>query len=453
MAVVRFAPSPTGSLHLGNARIALLNFLYVKKYGGKAILRMDDTDQDRCSIECIEKIKDDLAWMGLEWEETFFQSRRQALYLEALQKLKDMGRAYPCYETPEELDFKRNLQRRQGKPPVYDREALNLTLEQKEKFEKEGCSPYWRFLLDRDKTVSWTDLGGRKMEFQMSSISDPVLVRQDGLPLYTLSSVVDDGLMEVTHVIRGDDHITNTAVQIQMFDALGYLAPEAIHLGLITDEQGKPLSKRSGKASIENVRKEFEPMSFNLALGELGHSRSFKPCLSLDELAEAVDFAALGSSSVRFSLSRLEQLNRWVLRNLDFCVAKDKIPSPQISNPRAEEFWSVIRPNVRSWKHAGHWYDLVFEESQVDFRKKTCPVNSNLFPIIKEEVKRGEWENLLQGKSNFSIADLNAGIRWMLTGEESGPRTLDLLSFIAPAVMEKRLETARRLLESKGKSL
>ena len=454
MVRVRFAPSPTGSLHLGNARIALLNFLYAMKHGGEFILRIDDTDGKRSKPEHVESIQEDLSWMGLRWHRLVFQSQRLDLYGQALAKLKENGRVYECYETESELDFKRKLQRRQGRPPVYDRAALNLTQEEKDELERRGHRPYWRFLLDRDKVVTWTELNGKKMSFQMSSVSDPVLVRDDGVPLYSLPSVVDDQEMGITHIIRGDDHVTNTAVQIQLSEALGFVLPQTLHLALLTDEKGSPLSKRSGDSSVGDLRKKIEPMALNMALAELGNSNPPKPCVGLAALVDRMSFKTLGSSSVRFSFDRLNFLDKWSIRNKTFTCAKSSLGDVLHLSDNAESFWNLIRPNVDSWSHARHWYRIVFADEDVEFNLKECPVDGNLISLIGEQLQANSpWDEFLEGSGKFTKSEVNAGVRWALTGEKHGPNTLSLLGFVTPQVMRRRIATARRILETSNKNL
>ena len=241
----RFAPSPTGYLHVGNVRAALLNWLFARKTGGEFILRIDDTDNERSEESYVEAIREDLTWLGLTWDATFRQSERQKLYDEAADKLRTEGRLYACYETPEELEIKRKLQLARRLPPVYDRAALKMTEAEQTKYEAESRKPHWRFLLDK-RDVSWDDLIRGPVTIDAASLSDPVLIREDGTPLYTLPSVVDDGEMPITHVIRGEDHVANTAVQIQIAEALGYAVPTYAHFALFTGPQGEPLSKRLG---------------------------------------------------------------------------------------------------------------------------------------------------------------------------------------------------------------
>jgi glutamyl-tRNA synthetase len=267
---VRFAPSPTGWLHVGNARAALLNWLFARKNGGSFLLRLDDTDTERSTQEFAEGIEADLRWLGLTWDRFARQSDRFTLYRAATEKLKASGRLYPCYETAEELELRRKVQLSQRKPPVYDRAALKLTDEDRKRLEAEGRKPHWRFKLDPG-VVAWDDLIHGRVEIDMASLSDPVLIRSDGYPLYTLSSVVDDGDLGITHIIRGEDHVTNTAAQIQLFQALGYAVPVFGHFSWLLDAEGAGLSKRIGSLSLKDLREQgYEPMALNSLLAICG---------------------------------------------------------------------------------------------------------------------------------------------------------------------------------------
>src|SRR5690606_8799055 len=286
---VRFAPSPTGRLHVGNARGALLNWLFARKAGGSFLLRLDDTDTGRSTEEFARGIEDDLRWLGLDWDRFAKQSDRFALYAEAAEKLRKSGRLYPAYETPEELELRRKIQLSQRRPPVYDRAALKLTDADRAKLEAEGRRPVWRFKLEHNRTA-WVDLIHGHVEIDMASLSDPVLLRSDGYPLYTLSSVVDDGDLGITHVIRGEDHVTNTAAQIQLFEALGYAVPTFGHFSLLLDAEGGGLSKRLGSLSLADLRAQgIEPMALNSLLARLGSADPVEPKQSLQELVAGFD--------------------------------------------------------------------------------------------------------------------------------------------------------------------
>jgi len=317
--VVRFAPSPTGYLHAGNARPALLNYLFARKMKGRFILRLDDTDTTRGTPEFAAAIEHDLRWLGLQWDEMFRQSDRLDLYAAAAEKLKASGRLYPCFESEAELQAKRDQRQRRGLAPIYDRAMLNLTAEQRERAEAGGKMPYWRFKLS-DKPVAWNDLVLGKREVKLTAISDPVLIRADGSPLYTFTSVVDDLDKGITHVIRGEDHITNTGVQLDIMSALGG-NPNRIgfaHVPLLTAGDGQKLSKRTDSISLRSLRHDgVEAAAITAYLAALGSSAD-PQLLGLDEQAKIFDFKKFSASSARFDLTQLLALNRKLLHRLPF---------------------------------------------------------------------------------------------------------------------------------------
>ena len=289
---VRFAPSPTGRLHVGNARVALINWLFARQQGGGFLLRLDDTDTDRSSDIFANDIEQDLRWLGLDWDSYARQSDRLNRYAAAAEKLKAEGRLYPCYETPEELELKRKIALSRGLPPIYDRAALRRGETERAALEAQGRKPHWRFRLN-DGAIAWDDLVRGAQQFDAAKLSDPVLVRADGRPLYTLSSVVDDVEFKISHVIRGEDHVANTAVQIQIWQALGGAVPAFAHLPLLADEQGEGLSKRAGSLSLGTLRDEgIEPMALVSLLAHIGTSDSIAAHQSLWELVEGFESGA-----------------------------------------------------------------------------------------------------------------------------------------------------------------
>ncbi|HET9146845.1 MAG TPA: glutamate--tRNA ligase, partial [Acetobacteraceae bacterium] len=324
MVYVRFAPSPTGHLHAGNARQAVVNYLFARSHGGRVLLRIDDTDAERSRPEFDAAIQQDLRWLGVEWDELARQSDRLARYAEAAEALKAAGRLYPCFETEEELAAKRAALIRRKLPPLYDRAMLSLTPAQYESALANGKRPYWRFRLS-DGAVEWRDLVGGERAVRLATISDPVLIRADGTPLYTFTSVVDDADLGITHVIRGEDHVTNTAVQIDLFRALAPRrpVPEFAHLPLIADAEGGKLSKRAGSVSLRTLRKDgIEARALAAYLARLGSRRDPVP-LPLDELAADFDLADFGHGTPRFDPKQLLALNRRVLHGLSFEEVRD----------------------------------------------------------------------------------------------------------------------------------
>lgn len=321
---VRFAPSPTGLLHVGNVRLALVNWLFARKAGGNFLLRLDDTDEERSKPEYAEGIERDLTWLGLTWDRFARESDRYGRYDEVAAALKASGRLYPCYETPEELNLKRASLVSQGRPPIYDRAALRLGDADRARLESEGRKPHWRFKLEHTP-VEWTDLVRGPVHFEGAALSDPVLIREDGRPLYTLTSVVDDADLAITHVIRGEDHVANTAVQIQIFEALtnsegGGVVPVFAHLPLLTDATGQGLSKRLGSLSVASLREEegIEPMALASLLAKLGTSDAIEPRLTLDELVAEFDIAKVSRATPKFDPEELLRLNARILHLLPF---------------------------------------------------------------------------------------------------------------------------------------
>ena len=319
---LRFAPSPTGRLHVGNMRTALQNALFCLKSKGDFILRIDDTDKERSKPVFEEGIHEDLSWMGLEPAEIFHQSHRFDLYDKASERLKEAGLLYPCYETAEELERKRRLARAEGRPPVYDRTALKLSDTDRSKLEAEGRKPHWRFKLSGQK-IFWHDLVRGEQSIETASVSDPVVIRADGSYLYTLPSVVDDIDLGITHIVRGEDHVTNSGVQIEIFEALGGHTPLFAHTPLITDAKGEPLSKRLDSFSIELLREEdYEPMALASCLAKIGTSDPVEACFDSEQLARGFSFEKIGRAPARFDPRELSRLNAHILRETPYTDLK-----------------------------------------------------------------------------------------------------------------------------------
>ncbi|MDG1438176.1 MAG: glutamate--tRNA ligase, partial [Emcibacteraceae bacterium] len=353
---VRFAPSPTGKLHVGNVRTAIANWLYARKMGGVFFLRIDDTDLERSTAEYEDGIRDDLTWLGLNWDETAKQSERFDRYDEAVAKLKADGRLYPCYETSQELDLKRKIQLGQGKPPLYDRAGLNLTADEIAKFEAEGRTPHWRFKLNVPGRVEWEDCVKGHQNFDIGALSDPILVRGDGTYLYTLPSVVDDIDFEITHIMRGEDHSANSAVQTQVFEALGAKAPNMAHFSLLTGAKGEGLSKRLGSASIKSYREEdgLEAMSIVSLLTRLGSSDPIEPFTDIQPLIDGFEFSKYGRGAAKFDPRDLELLNAKILHVTDFDAVKDRLPEGV-----TEAIWNVARANIEKLDDTVEWLTIV----------------------------------------------------------------------------------------------
>jgi glutamyl-tRNA synthetase len=436
---VRFAPSPTGLLHVGNARVALINWLFARKQGGAFVLRLDDTDTERSKPEYADALREDLAWLGLAWDKEEAQSARLARYDFAVARLKADGRLYACYETPEELEYKRKRLLARGKPPVYDRAALQLSEADKAKFEAEGRKPHWRFLLKAEE-VRWDDLVRGPSHYHGGHLSDPVLIRADGTPLYTLPSVVDDIEMGISHVIRGEDHVTNTAAQIQLFEALGAAPPGFAHLPLLTDATGAGLSKRLGSLSLRDLRAQgIEPLAIDALLAGLGSSHAIEVRTSLDELVAEFDMAAFGRATPKFDPAELERLNAALLHALPFDAVAERLSAMGIEG--GEDFWLAVRGNLKKLADAGEWWQVchgpvapVIEDEELVKAAAALlpdePWDQGTWPALTERVKA---ETGRKGKALFHP------LRLALTGRENGPELKALLPLIGRARAGARL--------------
>ncbi len=431
--VVRFAPSPTGFLHIGNARPALFNALFARREGGRFWLRLDDTDTARSTPEFAAAIEEDLGWLGIVPDGMFRQSERLAIYDAAAERLKAAGRLYPAYETAEELERRRRRQLGRGLPPVYDRTALTLTPEERAAFEAEGRRPHWRFRLDPG-TVTWDDLVRGPCHVEADSLSDPVLIREDGSYLYTLPSVVDDAETGVTHVIRGEDHVTNTAVQIQIFSALGAPVPVFAHHNLLTTASGEGLSKRLGHLSLRGLRTSgYEPMAVAALAVLTGSAEAVRPVADLDELAGLVDLAHVSRAPAKFDEHELDGLNARVVHGLPYAAVADRLAALGVAPERAQAFWEVVRANLTRVSDAAEWWRVV--------RGPVTPVTGetpDLLTVARESLPpepwdAGTWKQVteavrtatgLKGKALF------LPLRLALTGLDHGPDLAGLLPLI-----------------------
>lgn len=438
--VVRFAPSPTGLLHVGNARVALANYLFSRRYGGSFILRLDDTDRERGRPEHEAGIVRDLRWLGLEWDASFRQSDRLERYAVAAERLKRAGRLYPCFESEEELRAKRDQRVRRRQAPVYDRAMLKLTPEQRASAEAGGKRPYWRFLLSGE-TIGWIDLVLGRRQVKLPSVSDPVLVRTDGTPLYTFTSVVDDIETVVTHLIRGEDHVTNTGVQIDLFAALGAPPPAFAHLPLLVDTDGGKLSKRIDSLSLRGLRSDgVEPGALASYLARLGTADDPEP-LSLDTLAERFDFGRFSQSAARFDARQLLALNRRVLHGLPFAAVADRLPAGA-----TEAFWLAVRGNLDLLNEARGWWDVVagsIVPPVIEGERAFLQAASELLPPEPwDEQVWPAWTGALRDATGRKGRALFHPLRLALTGEEQGPELRELLPLMGRARAAERLRTA-----------
>ena len=435
--IVRFAPSPTGRIHIGNARTALYNWLFAKKGGGRFILRFDDTDLARSTREFADAIEVDLRWLGVEPDVMVRQSERFALYDAAMQSLREQGRLYACYESQEELDRKRKLQLARGLPPVYDRAGLAMSDEDRAMLEAQGRKPHWRFKLDRD-VVEWDDLSRGASRIDCASLSDPVLVREDGAYLYTLPSVVDDIDLGVTHVIRGEDHVTNTAVQLQLFAALGggKAAPAFAHHNLLATASGEGLSKRTGSLSIASLREQGMEALAVAALAVLtGTSDSVHAVTSLDELADAMDLSHVSHHAAKFDEADLAALSARTLHILPFETVADRLSEMGVSGAQAEAFWLAVRGNLNTLAEASDWATVCFGSitpiyEDADFLAVAAALLPNE-PFGLQTWK--EWTEAVKAQTGRKGKALFHPLRLALTGRETGPELAALLPLIGRA--------------------
>ncbi|WP_374763800.1 glutamate--tRNA ligase [Yunchengibacter salinarum] len=440
---VRFAPSPTGKLHVGNIRAALINWLFARQQGGTFILRIDDTDRERSSKAHEEAIKRDLTWLGLTWDDTFNQSDRFARYDAVVEKLKAQGRLYPCYETAEELDMKRKIQMGRGKPPVYDRSALALSDDDRAAYEAEGRRPHWRFKLNTPARARWTDLIRGDVSIDLASVSDPILIREDGSYLYTLPSVVDDVDYGITHIVRGEDHVTNSAVQMQIFEAVGGTAPAMAHFALLTGAKGEGLSKRTGAMAIEDVREEagLEPMAVLSHLARLGSSEPVKAESEITPLIEGFDFAKFSRASARLDPKDTEKLNARIVHEMPYDAVRDRLPEGV-----DRDFWLAVRENLARVDEAGDWHRLiqgpvtpVIEDAEHIARCRDLLPDG---PLTAESWK--QWTDAIKEETGAKGRGLFMPLRQALTGQSHGPDMAAILPLIGRDKVLARLAGEER---------
>jgi glutamyl-tRNA synthetase len=427
--VTRFAPAPTGRLHVGNIRTALHNWLWARRHGGRFILRFDDTDRERSTEENAEAIRADLAWLGLDADEEYRQSARFDRYDAALDRLRAAGRAYPAYETAQELDLKRKVQLSRGKPPVYDRAALELSEAERSALEGEGRRPHWRFRLDHQAPIEWDDLVRGRQHFDPALLSDPVIRREDGSWLYMLPSSVDDIEMGVTHVVRGEDHVTNTALQIQMFEALAAQPPAFAHEALLVGSEGK-LSKRLGSLGVEALREAgIEPAALIAKLGRIGTSLPVEPFVDSAPLVASFDFATFGRAPARFDLDELTALNARIVHQLPYENVADRLPPGM-----AAADWEAIRPNLKTVADAGDWWEILHghvEAPAAEEDRDLLDAAAELAATIDWSTE--PWRQLtagLKARTGRVGKALFLPLRRALTGRDSGPEMAALLPLI-----------------------
>ncbi|MGE0422637.1 MAG: glutamate--tRNA ligase [Reyranellaceae bacterium] len=437
--IVRFAPSPTGRLHVGNVRAALLNWLFARRHGGRFVLRLDDTDRERSTEEFARGIEEDLRWLGLEWDRLERQSARFARYDQARDSLIAAGRLYACYETPQELEFRRKRQLAQGRPPVYDRAALRLSQADRERLRAEGRTPHWRFRLEPGD-VRWTDLVRGEQHIDESSQSDPVLIRADGTYLYTLPSVVDDIDFAITHVIRGEDHVTNTGTQIQLFTALGARPPGFGHFPLLTDAQGAGLSKRAGSLSLQELREQgIEPLAIAALLARLGTSDAIEPVSSLAPLVETIDFGHVGRAAARFSLDELRTLSARTVHGLAYGAVRERLAA--LDADLGEAFWLAVCGNLATVADAATWATIVRGpvEAVIEDASLLAAAARSLPPEPWDGGTWKAWTGAVGAATGKKGRALFHPLRLALTGREQGPEMAGMLPLIGRARVLSRL--------------
>ena len=437
MTVTRFAPSPTGYIHVGNLRTALMNYLIAKKSGGQFILRLDDTDQERSKQEYADQIMRDLEWLGLHWDKVEKQSLRLDRYREAAEDLKAKGKFYEVFESPTELDLKRKKQLNMGKPPVYDRAGLKLSDAEKEKLRAEGRDGYWRFLLDQER-IEWTDGILGPISIDAASVSDPVLIRADGQVLYTFASSVDDIDMCVTFIVRGADHVTNTATQIQIMKAMGGTPPNFAHHSLLTGAKGEELSKRLGTLSLKDLRAQgVEAMALLSLMARLGSSRPVELFANIDELAAGFDVGTFGAAPTKFDAEDLFPLTRSYVQGLPFAQVQDRIAALGVPAEKAEQFWDVAKGNITVLADLEGWWQLFRDGATplvADEDREFVAQALALLPAQPWTTETwGQWTTAVKEATGRKGKGLFMPLRKAMTGRENGPEMADVMPLLAKA--------------------
>lgn len=441
---VRFAPSPTGLLHIGNVRTAVLIWLFCQKNDGHFLLRLDDTDEARSTEEYAQAAKDDLAWLGLTWDALDKQSDHLDEYQVAMDRLIASGQVYPCYETAEELSLKRKSLLGRGLPPIYDRGSLNLTADQIKAYEDEGRKPHYRFKLIHEP-IEWHDHVRGPQHFHAKDLSDPVLIREDGRPLYTISSVVDDIRHDITHIVRGEDHVANTAIQIQLIQALGGNVPEFAHLPLIADKDGKGLSKRLGSLSIQELRdiEHYEPISIMNYLAKLGTSDAIESHHEMAALIENFAFDKISRSTPKFNPEELKRINAKTVHHMSYDAAKaglDKLGLTEID----AVFWDRIKANLDHLPDAKTWWDMARAPLTPIIADEDQSFTAEIADLLPQgefnEHTWGEWLDKIKASSDRKGKKLFMPIRLALTAQEHGPELKNLLPLLGHAKTIQRLK-------------
>lgn len=436
-AVTRFAPSPTGYIHVGNLRTALMNYLVARKAGGTFILRLDDTDRERSKTEYADAIMEDLDWLGLHWDRVERQSARLGRYHEEAARLRESGRFYECFESPGELDLKRRAQLGAGRPPVYDRAALALDEAGRAALRAGGRAGYWRFLLDRER-IEWHDGILGPLSIDAASVSDPVLIRADGQVLYTFASSVDDVDMGVTHIVRGADHVTNTATQIQIMRALGAVPPAFAHHSLLTGAAGEELSKRLGTLSLRDLRAQgIEAMALLSLMARLGSSKPVELAGSLEELAEGFELASFGAAPTRFDAGDLVPLTRTHLHGLPFAAVEGRLAALGVAGDGAAALWPVVNGNVDRLADAADWWRIACEGPATGADPADAEFVAQALALLPPRPwgggTWGEWTAAVAKATGRRGRALYRPLRLALTGREQGPDMGELMPLLRGA--------------------
>ena len=430
----RFAPSPTGFIHVGNLRTALMNYLIARKAGGQFILRLDDTDQERSKQEYADGIMEDLAWLGLHWDRVEKQSLRMDRYRVAADQLRGAGRFYECFETPVELDLKRKKQLNMGRPPVYDRTSLRLTEAERTAMRAEGRAGYWRFLLDQNR-IEWPDGILGPISIDAASVSDPVLIRADGQVLYTFASSVDDIDMGVSFIVRGSDHVTNTATQIQIMQAMGGTPPDFAHHSLLTGPQGEELSKRLGVLALRDLRaRGVEPLALLSLMARLGSSKPVELAGSMEELIAGFDIGSFGAAPTKFNDEDLFPLTRAHVQSMPLPAVAERITALGVPADKADLFWSVAKGNITVLADLEGWWTL--------FRDGATPlVDAEDVEFVRQALTLlpaqpwthdtwGQWTEGVKTATGRKGKALFRPLRRALTGLDAGPEMADVMPLL-----------------------
>ncbi|MFA1688465.1 glutamate--tRNA ligase [Candidatus Rickettsia barbariae] len=443
--ITRFAPSPTGMLHVGNIRAALLNWLYAKKHNGQFILRFDDTDLERSKQEYKDAIEEDLKFLNINWDQTFNQLSRLSRYDAIKNLLLDKKRLYACYETPEELELKRKFQLSKGLPPIYDRASLHLTEEQAKKYIEQGRKPHYRFLVNHEP-ISWHDMIKGEVKYDGKALSDPIVIRADGSMTYMLCSVIDDIDYDITHIIRGEDHVSNTAIQMQMFEALNTTPPTFGHLSLIINKDEK-ISKRVGGFEIATLRKEIgiEAMAIASFFSLLGSSTQILPYKSMEKLANQFEISSFSKSPTIYQPEDLERLNHKLLISLDFDTVKERLKEID-AEYIDENFWLSVSPNLQKLRDVKDWWEICHQTPNVEnlnLDKEYLKQAAELLP--KGEITKDSWSiwtKEITNRTGRKGKELFLPLRLALTARESGPEIASVLPLIDREEIIKRLTSA-----------